>query len=155
MLKSSNCKNYHSYRCLLIDYLSVLQKLNEIIPSVLDTPQKIGLATLLQKQIKGYNDLKDDKQVVGDIEELQNCIIRRLAERAENARNIVKKETIPDDKLKPPDDVWCLSVMPEEDDLLYQTIFLKGNKAKGGYNDLDHYLEIQYRLYRKDCIVPL
>ncbi|CAG2215778.1 unnamed protein product [Mytilus edulis] len=122
-----------------------------------NTPQKIGLVTLLQKQIKGYEDLKNKQQLQEDIDELQSCLIRKLTERAEIARNVKnsKKEIIAEDKLKPPDDFRCLSVMPEEDDMLYQTIFLRRNKAKGGYNDLDHYLDVQFRLYREDCIIPL
>ncbi|XP_076070494.1 uncharacterized protein LOC143042123 [Mytilus galloprovincialis] len=155
IMNSTSCKNYHSYQCLLVDFLTVLQKLNVTIPSALDTPQKIGLVTLLQKQIKGYEDLKNKQQLQEDIDELQSCLIRKLTERAETARNFRKKETISEDKLKPPDDFRCLSVMPEEDDMLYQTIFLRRNKAKGGYNDLDHYLDVQFRLYREDCIIPL
>ncbi|VDI32032.1 Hypothetical predicted protein [Mytilus galloprovincialis] len=155
IINSSSCKNYHSYQCLLVDFLTVLQKLNVSIPSTLDTPQKIGLVTLLQKQIKGYEDLKNKQQLQEDIYELQSCLIRKLTERAETARNFRKKETISEDKLKPPDDFRCLSVMPEEDDMLYQTIFLRRNKAKGGYNDLNHYLDVQFRLYREDCIIPL
>ncbi|XP_052076284.1 NFX1-type zinc finger-containing protein 1-like [Mytilus californianus] len=155
IMNSSSCKKYHSYQCLLVDFLSILQKLNATIPSAIDTPQKIGLVTLLQKQIKGYDDFKNNQQLLEDIDELQNCLIRKLTERAETARNLNKKETISEDKLKPPDDFRYLSVMPKEDDMLYQTLFLRRNKAKGGYNDLDHYLDVQFRLYREDCIIPL
>ncbi|XP_063413105.1 NFX1-type zinc finger-containing protein 1-like [Mytilus trossulus] len=155
IMNSSSCRNYHSYQCLLADFLTVLQKLYVTIPSTLDTPQKIGLVTLLQKQIKGYDDFENKQQLQEDIDELQSCLIRKLSERAETVRNFKKKEKISEDKLKPPDDFRCLSVMPEEDDMLYQTIFLRRNKAKGGYNDLDHYLDVQFRLYREDCIIPL
>ncbi|OPL33671.1 hypothetical protein AM593_03558, partial [Mytilus galloprovincialis] len=155
MLKSSTCKDFHSYPCLLIDFLSILQKINGTIPSALNTPQKIGLVSLLKKEIEESDDLKNDQQVSENINELQECLIRKLTERAEAARNLKKREKEFEDRLKPPDDFRCLSVMPREEDLLYQTLFLRRNKAKGKYNDLDHYLDVQFRLYREDCIVPL
>ncbi|CAC5383466.1 unnamed protein product [Mytilus coruscus] len=155
ILKSSSCKNFHSYQCLLTDFLFILQKLNGTIPSALNTPQKIGLVSLHKKEIEGYDDLKNDQQVLENINEIQKGLIRKLTERAEAARNFKKREKDSEDWLKPPDDFRCLSVMPQEEDLLYQTLFLRRNKAKGKYNDLDHYLDVQFRLYREDCIVPL
>ncbi|CAG2215774.1 NFX1-type zinc finger-containing protein 1 [Mytilus edulis] len=114
-----------------------------------------AVSKVSMKEIEESDDLKNDQQVSENINELQECLIRKLTERAEAARNLKKREKEFEDRLKPPDDFRCLSVMPREEDLLYQTLFLRRNKAKGKYNDLDHYLDVQFRLYREDCIVPL
>ncbi|XP_062572126.1 NFX1-type zinc finger-containing protein 1-like [Saccostrea cucullata] len=70
-----------------------------------------------------------------------------------------KTITIPDDdseSLKPPEDFRELSVLPEMKDFDFnEKPFLRANKIKGGYENLDHYLDIQFRLLREDFLRPL
>ena len=58
--------------------------------------------------------------------------------------------------LKPPGNFRDLSVIPRAADLSVGTKpFLRVNVVNGYYKDLEHYLDVQFRLLREDCISPL
>ena len=56
----------------------------------------------------------------------------------------------------PPDDFREIEIFPVKSDL-QSTLgpFIRENKTKGSYDDLDHYLDVQFRLLREDFIGPL
>lgn len=57
---------------------------------------------------------------------------------------------------EPPDDFHDLSVLPTLQDLQFnQKPFLRVNRTKGGYTNLQQYLDIQFRLLREDYLHPL
>ncbi|XP_022837763.1 NFX1-type zinc finger-containing protein 1-like [Spodoptera litura] len=56
--------------------------------------------------------------------------------------------------LQPPDNFRDLSVVPTKDDLLGSQPFLRANIVEGGYTDVEHYLDVQFRLLREDCFGP-
>lgn len=57
---------------------------------------------------------------------------------------------------EPPDDFRELSVLPTLHDLQFnKKPFLRCNRSKGGYDDLQQYLDIQFRLLREDYLHPL
>ena len=56
----------------------------------------------------------------------------------------------------PPDDFRDISIFPSADDLKATAEpFLRQNKDRGGYDDVDHYLDVQFRLLREDFVRPL
>ena len=60
------------------------------------------------------------------------------------------------DDVDPPDDFRRLSVVPTQDDILQEgRPFLRRNKIYGSYNDVEHYLDVQFRLLREDFMRPL
>ena len=68
----------------------------------------------------------------------------------------VPNEEDGDDKRKPPEHYSTIPVLPEDADLNMDTRpFLRRNIKRGRYQDLDHYLDVQYRLLREDFIAPL
>ncbi|XP_047991491.1 NFX1-type zinc finger-containing protein 1-like [Leguminivora glycinivorella] len=48
-----------------------------------------------------------------------------------------------------------LSVLPSGAELLQRRPFLRANVVEGAYEDVDHYLDVQFRLLREDCFGPL
>ncbi|XP_028173495.1 NFX1-type zinc finger-containing protein 1-like isoform X1 [Ostrinia furnacalis] len=56
---------------------------------------------------------------------------------------------------EPPEDFRQLSVIPTREDLLDKPAFVRANVVRGGYRDVDHYLDVQFRLLREDCFGPL
>lgn len=57
---------------------------------------------------------------------------------------------------EPPDDFHNLSVLPTLQDLQFnKKPFLRVNRTKGEYKDLQQYLDIQFRLLREDYLHPL
>lgn len=145
----------HSYACILRDYISVLQKINTVMPASMVSAQKIGLLTLLQKQVEDEEKLQGDEDIKVQLNYLHSNILVKMAEKAQEKKSDRLKRELPEDKWKPPDDFRNVPVLPVENDLIYETLFLRKNKAIGRYNNLDHYLDVQFRLYKEDCVVPL
>ena len=60
------------------------------------------------------------------------------------------------DDVNPPEDFRRLSVVPTQEDILSgERPFLRRNKIDGSYNDVEHYLDVQFRLLREDFVRPL
>ena len=60
------------------------------------------------------------------------------------------------DKRKPPDDFRNIPVFPRKEDIfLEQKPFLRKVIKDGCYEDMDHYLDVQFRLFREDCLSQL
>jgi hypothetical protein len=61
-----------------------------------------------------------------------------------------------EDSMAPPDDFRAISVFPTMEDLSKDELpFLRKNKVKGGYRNVAHYLDVQFRLLREDFVCPL
>ncbi|XP_067144046.1 NFX1-type zinc finger-containing protein 1-like [Centruroides vittatus] len=56
---------------------------------------------------------------------------------------------------EPPSEFRALSITPNRRDLKYDKPFIRPNLVKGKYEDVDHYLDVQFRLFREDYIHPL
>ncbi|XP_065226654.1 NFX1-type zinc finger-containing protein 1-like [Planococcus citri] len=108
--------------------------------------------------IKQFLPVKIDKTVV---EELAN--LKKMLEDETNIRVREKKvekprrqyfEPVSD--MPPPDDFRKLSLYPTQEDLnRYDFGFIRPNKIKGAYEDVNHYLDVQFRLIREDFVGPL
>jgi hypothetical protein len=58
--------------------------------------------------------------------------------------------------MTPPDDFRDIPIIPTIDELLNpEDSFLRPNRKMGGYRDADHYLDVQFRLFREDFLRPL
>ena len=67
-----------------------------------------------------------------------------------------KKERTKEDNMLPPDSFRLINISPTADELLTNRApFLRKNKDIGSYNDLEHYLDVQFRLLREDFVAPL
>ncbi|XP_063384092.1 NFX1-type zinc finger-containing protein 1-like isoform X2 [Cydia fagiglandana] len=56
---------------------------------------------------------------------------------------------------EPPESFRELSVLPSGAELLERRPFLRANVVEGAYADVEHYLDVQFRLLREDCFGPL
>ena len=65
-------------------------------------------------------------------------------------------DEMPADYVNPPESFRALSICPTLADLHFRgEVFLRVNKVRGAYQDLDHYLDVQFRLLREDFMSPL
>ena len=92
--------------------------------------------------------------------DLENQIaeLQRSTDEMEKKKEEQKKADnyIVEDFLKPPEDFLEISVLPSEDDLVRdEKPFIRMNKCQGRYQDLAHYLDVQFRLLRADFVGPL
>ena len=75
------------------------------------------------------------------------------AERRRFAKPFQKQET---KQMKPPDNYREIQICPTLKELSSnEKPFLRKNIKKGKYEDGEHYLDVQFRLYREDFIAPL
>ncbi|XP_071167653.1 NFX1-type zinc finger-containing protein 1-like [Mytilus edulis] len=154
LLVGVTCNNSgdHDFHCLLSDYITILQELYIRMPHLCTTPHVIGLVEFLKGQVNECDDCEDKHKMVDFIFELKNDIMKIAEERSKPKH--VKKQDI-EDQFTPPEDFRTMSVVPGQIDVLYAPNFLRRNKVNGTYLSLDHYLDVQFRLYREDCVSPL
>ena len=128
---------------LIAIFLTMIQKLGESIVHSLPIPQlRISLAVLKEKNlIENADDLEKKLQ---HVTELKDEVIR-LAMSGHDQES----------QLKPPQNFRELSVIPSAADLLCSRPFLRKNITDRRFNDLDHYLDVQFRLLREDFVMPL
>ncbi|CAG2196746.1 unnamed protein product [Mytilus edulis] len=154
LLVGVTCNNSrdHDFHCLLSDYITILQELYIRMPHLCTTPHVIGLVEFLKGQVNECDDCEDKNKMVDFVFELKNDIMKIAEERSKPKH--VKKQDI-EDQFAPPEDFRTMSVVPGQIDVLYAPNFLRRNKVNGTYLSLDHYLDVQFRLYREDCVSPL
>ena len=128
---------------LISIFLTMIQKLRESIVHSLPIPQlRISLALLKEKNlIENADDLEKE---LHHVTELKDEVIR-LAMSAHDQES----------QLKPPQNFRELSVIPSAADLLCSRPFLRKNITDRRFNDLDHYLDVQFRLLKEDFVMPL
>ncbi|XP_025836125.1 NFX1-type zinc finger-containing protein 1-like isoform X2 [Agrilus planipennis] len=72
----------------------------------------------------------------------------------ERRKTAMKQESIHDEE--PPDDFREISVYPLPEEVISITKpFIRENIVKGPYKNVEHYLDIQFRLLREDFVAPL
>ncbi|XP_067656401.1 NFX1-type zinc finger-containing protein 1-like [Haliotis asinina] len=136
----------------LKDLYIVLQYISSHVPS--SVMLTMGLDERIQNILKKVptetkiwtKDLLREMEIFSDI---KGQILNRLDTEKERAKKQRRK-------IKPPDNFRTLSVFPRGEDLNMRNIpFLRKNKQRGAYDDMDEYLDIQFRLLREDFIKPL
>ena len=124
-------------------FLTMIQKLGVSIVHSLPVPQlRISLAELKEKNLIENTD--DLEKKLHHVTELKDEVIR-LAMSAHDQES----------QLKPPQNFRELSVIPSAADLLCSRPFLRKNITDRRFNDLDHYLDVQFRLLKEDFVMPL
>ncbi|KAL3847673.1 hypothetical protein ACJMK2_018572 [Sinanodonta woodiana] len=115
----------------------------------------LGLRAALHTVVSAMINAKDGidesvKQEFKVFDELTNSLLKLGAHRRNTEQELLS------DKEKPEDDFREYQVFPRSVDLDTNIKpFLRKNKKRGGYEDLDHYLDVQYRLLREDFVGPL
>lgn len=95
-------------------------------------------------------------------ETLNNCLLTIQSDAEAIQRSIsqnlirpqIEKRKQKQDRRKPPNDFREIPILPTRDDIFYEP-FLRKNLTDGSYDNLDHYLDVQFRLLREDCIAQL
>ncbi|XP_041376703.1 LOW QUALITY PROTEIN: NFX1-type zinc finger-containing protein 1-like [Gigantopelta aegis] len=142
----------------LKNLLVLLQQLSVSFPH--SVVMILGLKDVLKFTIMELEDTYDvDASIVDDeirelmtaLDGLKGSMFTKIHSEREKRNNFVQVGE------EPPDDFRDLSVCPTDEDIKpgTRTPFLREIKAKGGYKDLNQYLDIHFRLLREDFICPL
>ena len=129
---------------LAVVFKAMIQKCQrgaEAIVHELPIPQlRASFASLKEKKlIENVNEL--EKKLL-EVDELKEEMILQ-------AQNALESQA------EPPQNFQELSIIPDAADLLLSKPFLRKNITDGKYNDLEHYLDVQFRLLREDFVIPL
>ena len=137
---------------IIFSLCSIFQVLLQRFPS--SAPDLLIVLNICQA-FCGIAGCEEDSSLLLEIKQQQdNCnemftVTRNLKRAARASSNIVDEGT-------PPDDFRDIPIHPTESDIhLEEQPFIRPNKTTGAYNDLDHYLDVQFRLMREDFIRPL
>ena len=136
-----------SQRRLIESLIKVFNKYLMHLPSsYADPPYDPLRETLDQSNIDGKDELKER---LHDFKQRRDDIIK--AERQKLGRRYANKTG-----QKPPNDFRDIPICPTNKDIKSQERpFLRKNIKKGRYQDVEHYLDVQFRLLREDFLEPL
>lgn len=123
-------------------FLALLQKLGESIVHKLPLPQ-VSTSWKEMKKKNLIEDTSDLDKKIRQVFELKDQVIRR-------AKSAHDQESWNE----PPQNFRELSVIPQLSDLCSRP-FLRENITDRRFRDLDHYLDVQFRLLREDFVIPL
>ena len=128
---------------LTVVFSAMIQRFGESIVHDLPLPQlSASLAALNERNlVKDGNDLEKKLQ---DVKDLKDEVIR-----------VAKTAHDQGSQAEPPQNFRELSVIPNAADLLCSRPFLRENITDRRFKDLDHYLDVQFRLLREDFAKPL
>ncbi|XP_076264518.1 NFX1-type zinc finger-containing protein 1-like isoform X2 [Rhynchophorus ferrugineus] len=117
---------------------SILNNLDILFP-IFEQRHKMHISDSIKESVKKLIDLAERKI---------RCAEVRLS--------FKKGGSIDDYDLEPPDDFRAIQIMPNVEELLGQSrVFLRSNIVDRAYRDVDHYLDVQFRLLREDFVAPL
>ncbi|WAQ95602.1 ZNFX1-like protein [Mya arenaria] len=106
-----------------------------------------------------YNVLKqiiDDPDFSNELSERTVLDFKEFGERKRSFEKELKVISVKPKSDGPPDDFRDIPVLPTSGEIKgIVRPYLRKNKKDGDYDDLDHYLDVQFRLLREDYIGPL
>ena len=132
----------------LIQYLIKIftQFLMPLPSSYADLPYEQLKQALDESSIDRKDELEKELEVFKQVRD--NVIIAERQKRGQRYTNITGE--------KPPEDFRDLRICPTNKEMTSQERpFLRKNISKGRYDDVEHYLDVQFRLLREDFLEPL
>ena len=92
------------------------------------------------------------------LEEFKNGLVKLEEDQAKKVqqRKDYTFKNIDHQNMEPPNDFTEMSIEPKLEDIMTdQEPFLRANISNGAYRDINHYLDVQFRLLREDYLRPL
>ena len=147
-LLQMSIKGQDKIQDLLENALKVCTTYLKLFPSsYLDLPIDILKSILSRTRLFNIEYLQDQVNRLAQIRD-------EIMENELKAREVRSRDRFLNEK--PPEDFRQIQTVPAKDDLNPdKTTYLRPIKNKGRYEDVDQYLDIQYRLLREDFIGPL
>ncbi|KAK6195663.1 hypothetical protein SNE40_001045 [Patella caerulea] len=154
LLSISREESKETQRILILNIICIIYQLLIRIPgSIAD---QSGMLILLRREIEILQETTEviDEEIVASLEEVLDLERIKHKNLNEAPRGILHNDL--DDQSDALNDYREMSLLPTLHDLNPNIKpFLRKNKIKGRYDDLNHYLDVQFRLLREDFIQPL
>ncbi|XP_055959515.1 NFX1-type zinc finger-containing protein 1-like [Patella vulgata] len=141
-------------RNIIIDTLVTLKELLIRVPG--SYADQSGVLATLRKEVDSLRETSDviDNDIMMCLDEVSDL----EASKHKKMRDVLShgRTHRVDEESHPPDEYREMSLLPTLDDLNPNVQpFLRKNKKTGRYDDVNHYLDVQFRLLREDFIQPL
>ncbi|XP_008482375.1 NFX1-type zinc finger-containing protein 1 [Diaphorina citri] len=102
--------------------------------------------------IEAFTDIKVDDKFKSDL----TALAHRLKSMGSIADSMNVKKDSHLDEGQPPEDFRTIDLYPAPEEVLQDlNVFLRRSIVDGGYENVEHYLDVQFRLLRQDLIAPL
>ncbi|XP_072949114.1 uncharacterized protein [Epargyreus clarus] len=95
---------------------------------------------------------KHDFNLSEELVEKLEVMRRKLITQEEESKGVTSAKGY---ETEPPENFRLLSILPQVEDLVGCRPYLRPNIVEGRYADVEHYLDVQFRLLREDCFGPL
>lgn len=139
------------YREAVEDLISFGETLHATLPTASADTLKCVLP-LLQSQLLMINK-KVEVFSSNEMERLDTLVDAIEATGSKVRDKIIAGNT---EEEPPPENFRCIEINPTYDDIFNNDRpFLRENKVDGKYHDVEHYLDVQFRLLREDFVRPL
>jgi len=138
------------------DLVQFLRSFQLIFPKA--SREKVSMICPHLEKVVTFSNKKEDVinlETVSLVAEIKSDV-EKVSENLEMDDIKGAKEEIMHSIIKPPDNFRDITICPTIEDI-HQTgkPFLRSNIVKGKYMDVDHYLDVQFRLLREDFVRPL
>lgn len=124
----------------------------ELMPSK-STPIIKKLLRSVQYAVKGLKECQELK-ISESISTNIDAVLKKVSEAGIKTNQRLRRND-KQDLLIPPNNIKSISILPTKEDLFENETFLRKNVVDGAYKDVEHYLDVQFRLLREDFIAPL
>ncbi|KAL1461903.1 hypothetical protein WDU94_013766 [Cyamophila willieti] len=102
--------------------------------------------------IEALTEIKIDESFKADL----TALAHRLKNLGSIADNVRARRDDHLDEGQPPEDFRSIALYPAPEEVLQDIkVFLRRSIVNGGYENVEHYLDVQFRLLRQDLIEPL
>jgi len=152
--KINRCNNMNIF---YEDCLVVFQSITTLFPKTAEERLKeiIVSSNIALNGIKSYcNHIKINEATMVKM----NKLLQKLNETKLTEELKLKEKLVIENitqLMPPPENFRELTVYPTAMDLEFGEPFLRPNISKGAYQNVEHYLDVQFRLLREDFIAPL
>lgn len=138
-----------------------LQHLIEFLKTFVDSQPATAsktLSVLTPMLLKTIDKCDQNNSVCSCVKEALNDIIKQTELFVEQHTEKEIIQATAEEKIqlqKPPEDFHEIPILPTIHDVYNYQPFLRPNIVEGKYRDMDHYLDVQFRLLREDFVRPL
>lgn len=152
--RPSRCNNMNAF---FDDCLVVFECITTLFPkTAVDRLKELVISSnIALNGINSYcNHIKISENITSSMDKLlQKLNDIKISEESELKEKLIIHNIA--QYFSPPENFRELTVYPTATDLEYGEPFLRPNITKGAYQNVEHYLDVQFRLLREDFIAPL
>ncbi|KAJ8042123.1 NFX1-type zinc finger-containing protein 1 [Holothuria leucospilota] len=147
----TQCPAYDVFNKNMASIILILRRMLHQIP---DSASSIGATLLVLKTIVKEMD-EDGHKMSSEISlSLKSLIDEHETFQRDSYELTSRKKS--KEHCSPPEDFRCLPILPMPHELQEDfKPFLRSNIVKGNYNNVQHYLDVHFRLLKEDLIQPL